>query len=37
MTENKQTIPENTWKCNNCGKTIVEIDPPEVCSSCKQK
>jgi rubrerythrin len=37
MTENKQTIPENTWKCSNCGNTIVEIKPPEVCPSCKQK
>jgi rubredoxin len=37
MTENKQTIPENTWKCSNCGNTIVVINPPEICPSCQQK
>jgi rubredoxin len=37
MADNKPTIPENTWKCSNCGNTIVEIKPPEVCPSCKQK
>ena len=37
MTENKQTIPENTWKCSNCGNTIVVINPPEICPACKQK
>ena len=37
MTENKPTIPENTWKCSNCGNTIVETKPPEICPSCKQK
>ena len=31
MTDNKPTIPENTWKCSNCGNTIVEINPPEIC------
>jgi hypothetical protein len=29
MQENKTNFPENTWKCSNCGNTIVEIKPPE--------
>jgi len=33
----KPAIPENTWKCSNCGNTVVEIKPPELCPSCKQK
>jgi len=37
MTEQKPVTPENTWKCSNCGNTIVEIKPPEICPSCKQK
>jgi len=37
MTENKAAPPENTWKCSNCGNTIVEIQPPEVCPSCQQE
>ena len=37
MTENKTPVPENTWKCSNCGNTVVEINPPEVCPVCKQK
>jgi rubredoxin len=37
MTDNKQAIPENTWKCSNCGNTIVVINPPEICPACKQK
>ncbi len=37
MAENKVTLPENTWKCSNCGNTIVEIQPPEICPVCKQK
>jgi len=37
MAENKATLPENTWKCSNCGNTVVEIKPPEVCPACKQK
>ncbi|MDX9816805.1 MAG: hypothetical protein RBT06_07685 [Smithellaceae bacterium] len=28
---------KNTWKCSNCGNTVVEIKPPEICPSCKQK
>jgi rubrerythrin len=37
MTEQKPAPSENTWKCSNCGNTIVEIQPPEICPSCKQK
>ena len=37
MAENKAIIPENTWKCSNCGNTIVVINPPEICPVCKQK
>jgi rubrerythrin len=37
MTEDKETLPENTWKCSNCGNTLVEIKPPEICPVCKQK
>lgn len=37
MTENKTNVPENTWKCSNCGNTIVEIKPPEACPVCQQK
>ena len=37
MTEDKETLPENTWKCSNCGNTLVEMKPPEICPACKQK
>jgi len=37
MTENKATLTENTWKCGNCGNTIVVMEPPEICPICKQK
>ena len=37
MTETKATLPENTWKCDNCGNTIVVMEPPEICPVCKQK
>ena len=29
MAEPKTNIPENTWKCSNCGNTLVAITPPE--------
>ncbi len=32
MTENK-----NWWKCPNCGYTLQEETPPEVCPSCHEK
>jgi len=35
MTDSKQNIPENTWKCSHCGNTVVEIKPPEICPVCK--
>ncbi len=25
------------WKCNNCGNTVDEAAPPDVCPSCKEK
>ena len=37
MAENNPKIPENTWKCSNCGNTLEAITPPEICPSCKQK
>jgi len=37
MPENNTTIPENTWKCSNCGNTVVELRPPEICPACLQK
>ena len=37
MAENKAILTENTWKCGNCGNTIVVIEPPEICPVCKQK
>ena len=37
MAENKATLPENTWKCSNCGNTVVENQPPQICPICKQK
>jgi len=30
MTDQKTPIPENTWKCSNCGNTVVEIQSPEI-------
>jgi len=37
MTNNNTAIPENTWKCSNCGNTVVENIPPQVCPACQQK
>jgi rubrerythrin len=37
MAEPKTNNPENTWKCSNCGNTLVAITPPELCPVCKQK
>jgi rubrerythrin len=37
MAETKANIPENTWKCSNCGNTLVAVTPPEECPVCKQK
>jgi rubredoxin len=36
MAENKPAIPENTWKCSNCGNTVVQTAPPQTCPVCKQ-
>jgi rubrerythrin len=37
MTETKTNIPENTWKCSNCGNTLVVMTPPQTCPACGQK
>jgi len=37
MTESKPTLPENTWKCSNCGNTVVQTLPPQTCPVCRQK
>ena len=37
MVGSKVNIPENTWKCSNCGNTVVEVTPPEFCPACRQK
>ena len=37
MAEPKATITENTWKCSNCGNTLVALQPPETCPVCQQK
>jgi rubrerythrin len=37
MAESKANISENTWKCSNCGNTLVATTPPEICPVCKQK
>jgi rubrerythrin len=37
MAQSKAPIPENTWKCSNCGNTQVATTPPEACPVCKQK
>ncbi len=29
--------PKNWWKCSECGYTLQEATPPEICPSCKQK
>ena len=36
MAENKPALPENTWKCSNCGNTVVQLAPPQTCPVCKQ-
>ncbi|NLN38484.1 MAG: hypothetical protein GX155_02705, partial [Smithella sp.] len=37
MSDTKPNLPENTWKCSNCGNTIVQTAPPQTCPACKQK
>jgi rubredoxin len=37
MAENQTPLPENTWKCRNCGNTVVTVRPPDTCPVCKQK
>jgi hypothetical protein len=37
MAENETAVPENTWKCSNCGNTVASIEPPRICLSCKEK
>ncbi|MBW1972794.1 MAG: hypothetical protein DRG20_01130 [Deltaproteobacteria bacterium] len=36
--EKKEEIMEKPfWKCSNCGYTLQEEKPPEVCPSCNEK
>ena len=37
MAETPITPPENTWKCSNCGNTVVQTAPPQTCPVCQQK
>jgi rubredoxin len=37
MAETPITPPENTWKCSNCGNTVVQAAPPQTCPVCRQK
>jgi rubrerythrin len=30
-------IPDNTWKCSNCGNTIQVRIPPQTCPVCTKK
>lgn len=36
-TLDKPDMPDNTWKCSNCGNTIQAEIPPETCPVCARK
>jgi len=36
-TSNTPEMPDNTWKCSNCGNTIQTQVPPQACPVCSKK
>lgn len=34
MTDQNAGAPETTWKCSNCGNTVIQPAPPDKCPVC---